>query len=434
MKSLPENEFWKAIGKRLENYQEDPADDWDKIAGAVASGNTGVTNLNRSSDIVASVVLAFILGFQVAYLQGAAFKTQHPDSLHAGLTEKLLPKIHPGMGIKNNSSVQDQNKNESQPAFPLAEKRTASLEKSVSEISSSEKEQRDENLKVRSTIKDQAAELRSVGDVENSYLEESVQPTSTASITPIPPDAKKDTLALIVMVKKDSAVVTKPVVAEKEKRRRKFRPSVYVQLTPSLAYQKIIPSKDDDITIQELNSPGVISSDRFGWSAEAGFQMQVAPKLELYTSLSYYQQQQVISYTYASAENTAITQAPDSWSFEVSPGSATKAVNYKMRNAGISTGVLYFLKGKKLMHKIGGGIHYQKGLMNRKEGDSYVNSNSDYFGYQLLYRLEYVLNRKTGFFVQPVFTHAVFSNEDLDEPFTIKPFRAGIGFGVVYHF
>jgi hypothetical protein len=380
------------------------------------------------------VVLAFILGFQVAYLQGNAFKIQHPDSLQAGLTEKLLPKIRPGMGIKNSSSVPDQNTNESQPALPLAEKRTASPEKSVSGKSSSEKQQHDETLKVSNTIKDRTVEARSAGDVENFSIEESVQPTSAASITPISSDTKKDTLTLIAMVKKDSAAATKPVVAEKEKRRKKFRPSVYFQLTPSLAYQKIIPSKNDDITIQELNSPGIVSSDRLGWSAEAGFQMQVAPKLELYTSLSYYQQQQVISYTYASAENTEITQAPDSWSFAVSPGSATKAVNYTMRNAGISAGVLYFLKGTKLMHKMGVGIHYQKGLMNRKEGDSYVNSNSDYFGYQLLYRLEYVLNRKTGFFVQPVFTHSVFSNEDLNEPFTIKPYRAGIGFGIVYHF
>jgi hypothetical protein len=432
MKSLPENEFWKAIGKRLENYQEDPADDWDKIAGAVASRNTGVTNLNRSSDIVTSVVLAFVLGFQMAYLQDNAFKIQHPDSLQAGLTEKLLPKIHPGMAIKNNSSAPDQNKNKSQPALPLAGK-TASPEKSVSEKSASEKGQRDENLKVSSTIEDWATELPSAGDVENSSIEESVQPTSAASIALLPSDAKKDTLELI-KVNKDSAAVTKPVVAEKEKPRKKFRPSVYFQLTPSLAYQKIIPSKDDDITIQELNSPGVVSSDRLGWSAEAGFQMRVAPKLELYTSLSYYQQQQVISYTYASAENTEITQDPDSWSFELSPGLATKAVNYSMQNAGISAGVLYFLKGKKLMHKMGGGIHYQKGLMNRREGDSYVNSNSDYFGYQLLYRLEYVLNRKTDFFVQPVFTHSVFSNEDLNEPFTVKPYRAGIGFGIVYHF
>jgi hypothetical protein len=162
--------------------------------------------------------------------------------------------------------------------------------------------------------------------------------------------------------------------------------------------------------------------------------MQVTPKLELYTSLSYYQQQQIISYTYTSSENASISQAADSWSFTVSPGMTTKTFNYNMRNAGISAGVLYFLKGTKLMHKMGGGFHYQKGMMKRKEGDSYTNSNSDYFGYQLLYRLEYVLNRKTGFFVQPVFTHSPFSNEDLNEPFTVKPYRAGIGVGIVYHF
>jgi hypothetical protein len=266
---------------------------------------------------------------------------------------------------------------------------------------------------------------------EQSFVsEKTTHPDSNAGMTS---EVKKDSVEKQVILKKDTTSVSSPVKASEKKRRKKFRPSVYFQMTPSMAYQKIIPSKTDAINIQKLNSPGVISADRFGWSAEAGFQMLVSPKLELYTSLSYYQQQQVISYTYAT-EETQITQNPDGLSYTVSPGSATREFAYNMRNTGISAGALYFLKGKKLMHKIGGGVFYQKGFRGRKENDSYTNAQSDYFGYQLLYRLEYVLNRRTNFFAQPVFTHSLFSSEKLNEPFTIKPYRAGIGFGLVYHF
>ena len=39
-----------------------------------------------------------------------------------------------------------------------------------------------------------------------------------------------------------------------------------------------------------------------------------------------------------------------------------------------------------------------------------------------------------NFFIQPIFTHTLFSNEKLDEPLHVKPYRAGIGFGIVRYF
>jgi hypothetical protein len=420
MKSLPENEFWKAIGKRLENYQEDPADDWDKIAGAMASANTGAKNLSRSSDIVASVVLAFILGFQVAQLQYNTLGQNQAEARSAQLTEKILPKENRRSESKNNEPEVDQLKDSEKNSPVISEYNQRDVKPEIAGTS-----------KIRvseSTIDMSGVISESTNEAEGSVPSKSETSGTIAELT------KTDTISEANVLKRDTTVVSSPVVAQKEKRKKKFRPSVYFQLTPSMAYQKIIPSRNDQVTIQKINSPGVISADRFGWSAEAGFQMQVAPKLELYASLSYYQQQQAVSYDYLSAENPGITQDPDSWSFTIAPGSGTRTFNYNMRNVGTSAGVLYFLNGKKLMHKMGGGVFYQKGLMSSKEGDSYTNSNADYFGYQLLYRLEYVLSRKAGFFVQPNFSHSVFSNEELNEPFKIKPYRAGIGLGIVYHF
>jgi hypothetical protein len=442
MKSSRENEFWKSISQRLENYQEEPVDDWDKISGALPPETKGLSDLSRSSDVIVAVILAFLMGFQVAQWQMNDGKIV-PQNMSAGLTgeisrEKLSsPEKIPAASVSDAVSQSHNTQNESDDVQAGGDDDNNRLDRADTRYAINKSSGKNTIFKLtetsgeeQKTQSDETLVAHVIEKREQSFVSETVQRDSNAGVTS---EIKKDSVEKQVIMKKDTTSVTSPVKAAEKKRRKKFRPSVYFQLTPSMAYQKIIPSKTDAINIQKLNSPGVISADRFGWSAEAGFQMQVSPKLELYTALSHYQQQQVISYTYATDE-TRIMQNPDGLSYTVSPGSATREFAYNMRNTGISAGALYFLKGKKLMHKIGGGVFYQKGFRGRKENDSYTNAQSDYFGYQLLYRLEYVLNRRTNFFVQPVFTHSLFSSEKLDEPFTIKPYRAGIGFGLVYHF
>jgi hypothetical protein len=105
-----------------------------------------------------------------------------------------------------------------------------------------------------------------------------------------------------------------------------------------------------------------------------------------------------------------------------------------MKNGGASAGVLYHIRGKKLMHKLGAGLQYQKGLVNPQGEYSYNNASSSYLNYQLLYRMEYSLSRRTSVFLQPQFVHSLVADEALREPFEIKPYRAGLGFGLLYHF
>jgi hypothetical protein len=453
MKSLPENEFWNAIRNRLGNYQEEPADDWDKIAGAIPTRNAGLTNLSRSSDTVAYVVLAFLLGFQVAHVGKSDFGIQS-----ASLTELVDTK------------VKDEPKKEMQTgkiagndATPDTDSKEAGQ---VNEISVF-RDDKTPNRKIsvpskRTVIKTVSSRdtTSSTDDTHDQSLAANlVQPSVALDTKEIESDrqnsavvVQKDSVSELAIVRKDTSTVNSPPAPKKEKQRKKFRPSVYFQFTPSLGYAKIIPEKNDQVTIVKLNSPGILSADRFGWSAEAGFQMQVASKLELYASLSYYQQQQTISYDYLTDENSQVTPLDDPLSYGITPGTATREFTYSMRNTGASFGALYFLKGNRLMQKIGGGIFYQMGFRGKAAGDSYVNSQSDYGGYQLLYRMEYVLSRKVddhisnrgantfvsnrgiNIFFQPVFTHSLFSNEKLNEPFRIKPYRAGLGFGLVYHF
>lgn len=48
--------------------------------------------------------------------------------------------------------------------------------------------------------------------------------------------------------------------------------------------------------------------------------------------------------------------------------------------------------------------------------------------------MEYSVGARTSVFFQPQFVHSLMADEVLHEPFAIKSYRAGLGFGLLYHF
>ena len=116
------------------------------------------------------------------------------------------------------------------------------------------------------------------------------------------------------------------------------------------------------------------------------------------------------------------------------PKIATRSFSYNMRNIGVSAGLFYTIKHGGLQHKYGAGLLLQKGLLNSGEEQSYNNASTSYFNYQLSYRLEMAIKPQLNVFLQPTFIHSIYSNEGLKEPFELKPYRAGIGLGVIYRF
>lgn len=249
-----------------------------------------------------------------------------------------------------------------------------------------------------------------------------------------------NTLADDSVVVEKEKLVTETASGQSEKKEQKqkkekriFHADVYANLTPSLSFQKITPLGNDDLRVVGLQSNGVMSGDRLGVSLEAGFQRRLTPRLDFYVGLSYYRQKQALTYEY-NGQDVIIEQGGKQGDYAITPVKESKSFQYNMTNAGISSGIMYHLIGDKLMHKIGGGFQLQKGLMRMGSESSYNNAESFYFNYQLSYRLECQLNSKWNVYLQPTFIHAIFSKEELTEPFTIKPYRAGLGIGAIYHF
>lgn len=219
------------------------------------------------------------------------------------------------------------------------------------------------------------------------------------------------------------------VVPPYKKPKSKFQ--FYLSLTPSLSFQKIIPSGNDALIVQGFENRSPLSMKRFGFGIDAGFQRDINNIFGFYGGLSFYRQNQQSTYFYYD-KDADVTRVGDSWTFEITRQQHSKTFEYTMTNVGASAGLLVTLKGDKLKHKFGAGLLFSQGLA--KGTDSYNNSRSNYLSYQVFYRNEIRVNDHFSWFVEPTFIYSFISKEKLAEPFVLKPYRAGIRAGVLYRF
>jgi hypothetical protein len=459
MKSLPEKDFWNNIKTRLNNYTEEPEDGWDDIAALISPSRYDYRKwMEFSQDVASAVVLILLLVF-----------VTEPSS-----DENLVQKKSEGVNSNTISKSEGINSNTASKALSAqGEHVDGDSDESATSISPTNND-------------DDVSSLKSIGDYTKGYTsrnnnevagktarssenrqhtsptntilyQQAMQESNSTSATGTyqinaeqetlssqhiyPQTTTNDSIGAIVtkdstevIQKKTDSVASKTGEAQKKKSKaKKFRPTVYFTVSPSLAYQKIVPVRNDAVNISEVKSDGIFSSNRMGFALDGGFQVPVTKNLEAYIGASYYQQNQTMVYTYETGGVIEIEGNPDE-DYIIKPNSQQKEFSYAMRNVGVSAGFFYRLKTEKLMHKVGAGLQYQKGFMKAQEGETYQNNQSSYFNYQILYRLELAINRRTNFYIQPSFTHAIHSKESLQEPFTLKPYRAAIGIGMIYRF
>jgi hypothetical protein len=208
--------------------------------------------------------------------------------------------------------------------------------------------------------------------------------------------------------------------------------SFYSSFTPSLNYFTIKPSGSDALVVSKLMHIPIASSARTSYQVDLGFQWLINNRITAYGGLSYHMQNIHLNYQYYERQNYMVRPGTDPNEYNISPVYQTGSIIYAMRNIGMQAGVLYRLQGEKLSHHAGIGLSYQHGVMAAPAGDSYNNYKSHYAYVQVLYRIEYKINPAMSAFVQPNFTQAILSKEELTAPFAITPYRVGLGFGAVF--
>jgi len=476
MKNMPEKDFWTNVKTRLEKYQEIPADDaWDKIAGALPArsrSEKSKRNMGIALLILLGTFSGIVLHQSLERDEAAADVSKQVDNVAKGETEissatsygndeqqisnsTLSPDD--SVPIKRRLSAKNPSRQNSIVVQHDGDGRNSSQSKNVGHargstvVSSGERSQgyrREQSQSVNSnvivepenlhaTTNNTAEELNVTPHVEQDDEREAPKNTGHSDLVKdqhlLAADNDKVSVAdSIRSSKKQSSEAASNKKKKDDLRRTKiFKGSVYAMLTPSLSFQKITPAKQDDVEVIDFESPGVMRKERFGWSFDAGFQSKLRKNLEWYAGLSYYQQQQTLSYRLKTDEYD-VTQTNSGYTMTQKIN--TRSLSYNMRNIGASAGLFYTIKSGGLEHKFGAGLQFQTGLLSSSQEQSYNNKASKYFNYQLSYRLELPIKYRWNVFIQPSFVHAILSKEKLREPFELKPYRAGIGFGMIYRF
>src|SRR5688572_18109265 len=92
MKNLLEKDFWNTVRERLQNYTEEPRDDWDKIAGALPiKDSAGSTGFSIASDYLGIVVvLMLLLAFGADKINGKTLSSRLAVAESKVLIEKQI--------------------------------------------------------------------------------------------------------------------------------------------------------------------------------------------------------------------------------------------------------------------------------------------------------------------------------------------------------
>jgi len=438
MKNLPEKELFSQLEHRLREYTEEPDDSsWDNIASAIHGThdkNRGFW-FERIADGLAIALLFFLLGSAGSSLMD---RRQVSNQLADGMSPSKNNET-----ISSNSS-QERTQGNNTDINSNADSNAGSADQ---DVHSSGKNERHVTLHKTIGRKRSDDAKTAAGESSERFYEpgnESSEFPERKSVDQEQPEITQDKnlkpekqIPDSVDVKKTEPELKKVTdnITQKTDERKKYKKQMqwYFMATPSMAYQKMIPVENDEVVVKGIVPESITSSNRLGISLEVGFQRALFKRMEVYAGLSYYRQNQTIRYEYQKDGPVTVESASDQ-SFEISPQTEDKQFDYKMRNLGMSAGMLYVIKDGKLKHKAGIGLQYQQGLQGVSGESGYENKSSLYLNYQLSYRLEFPVNKRTTIFFQPTFIHSLYSKEILDEPFELKPYRAGLGLGVVFSF
>jgi hypothetical protein len=420
MKNLPDNELFDEIGNRLRNYTEQPDEDvWNKIAVAIQTTHEPKWIFKTLYASTAASIVAFLL---LVYM-GESVSERRVQTRSTAQQKSTLKKSETEKSLKNGN----------RPGEVITEKNIRDFK--VRRFSAQSSGDKNQNSIVSNDVTEDKTEAsaqylsKDGKEVNREYKSEAFRGEQPSNEIEISSDS-----TIEIGDQLDSVKVQNKKALDAEKKKRRKGILFYATITPSLSYQKVTPLQNDQITVDRFESGSVLSGDRFGVSIEVGVQGKISKRFEYYGGLSYYQQNQTLNYRYQSSEGTTLEKGGDALQYTLHPGEHNNQVAYHMKNLGAQAGVLYYLKGERLTHKVGAGLSFQQGLQKAATHTTYDNSKSSYLFYQLFYRTEFTVNKSMRVFFQPNFNQAILSNEKLSEPFKLKPYRAGLSFGILYHF
>lgn len=219
-----------------------------------------------------------------------------------------------------------------------------------------------------------------------------------------------------------------------QRKRRSFR--LYFTVMPTLGYQRIEANQNDNLIVESIHKVAAFSPERLGVRAEAGLEIPVYPKFNVFGGLVYYQREQTVDYVQKQVEYVQVTTGTNG-EIITQPKFVylEKSFEYQVKNLGFQLGINYQLRSNQLLHTMGTGLEFHMAL-NRKHQPTpdFTNNPSVYVFYNLYYRLQYPADTKLRAVFQPTLNYSFYINKTMNTPFYVKPYGLGLNLGATYHF
>lgn len=412
MKNFPDSDPFDALEKRLQAYTEQPDElVWGNIDARLRPNRTPAWFfwVDQVTSVVSIVLFALLLSGNQSNESVSNHKISKAEDLD--IAHDRINDLHREEDTSENHRERNVKSADETISSAAVIKEYVQRNHDIKPLADTSKTH--ENQKFLDTL----VSGSSLARTRNEFLAQEIV-NDTLSILPLKIDV--DSSKRMLSEVKDS------------RRVRKRRLTFYATVSPALSFVRVIPVSSDGVVVSEFSNPSILSAERFGLSVDAGVQGSITRRLEYYGGVSFYQQHQKLQYSYQSGNQLSLESEGD-MSYVVTPKSSVGIIDYSMLNLGLHAGVLYHLYGENLAHKVGGGLSYLQGF-NKNGSEAYENSESSYFSYQIFYRNELHVNTRLRIFVQPSFTQTIQAREKLKAPFHLKPYRAGIGFGILYNF
>jgi hypothetical protein len=476
MKSLPEKKFWNSLRNRLRNYSEEPDDSWNLIAARIPAKK------NSWIDVGGHLFTAISL-LSLLFLIQPGHSLDRPR-ITADLSNELSGSPSSGKSDNKNSASASNNSDKASmqndrnriprsdgmpegknvsPDFStdlgttgksIFSGSSVNVARSIGtekmEASSKEASGRGNENDSNATRDEIGADPAISSEGDSTYKNENQISSSgvigtenhemqasagSHAYRDVIAEAKRDSVQAKSMSKKTLSDSVRVTTKSKDEKRKQpwLRPTIYFTVTPSLAYYKITPDRKDDLLVTRIHKQNLISGDRFGIQLDAGIQHSISKSFDVFAGFSWYSQELSISYDYLS-DDVEKVESSGNLRYTLSPSEVNRRFSFSMKNAGITAGVFYVLKDSRLSHRFGGGLQYQKSGVTYQDETRREKSSRDFLTYMLLYRMQISFTKKLNWFVQPSFSHAILPYQVSQGSMEIKPYRVGIGTGILYRF
>lgn len=465
MKNLPDDELFGKLKHRLENFEELPDDDiWDNIASSISTSEPKWIRMSERIGLSLMLLLAFGAWYaSVSWSPDSSAQSENAERTDVPFADEgIAPDLrkaladathesgsatHPGAQVYAEESTSDQREmTSSQTVAPLIS--VGDVNKSKQSITyNTHDKNAGESRHVRpdritSANENLPKEVQPIAMHDKRDVVSNEDALFMARNIALPDSIKDDSHEPMltdastnnskVVTSADSAFAPKGPAPFNPVKRHKDSWTLYALTTPSLVFQHVKPSSSDDVTFANLNSPGVLSKERFSFSFEAGMQVQLGKRLAAFGGLTYYHQRIDLSLMQTSNGLGSLAQNA-SLDYNFDPNLEATVISYDMRNVGATTGLSYILSVGKLVHRLGGSLQYELGLINTSS-ESGQDRRDHFVNYRIFYRAEYAINERMTLFVQPSFTRSLLYHEVMNGALDVKQSRAGVGIGLLYRF